>query len=100
MSRQSAWEDAAAVLPETLFQGLLQIGRERLGQLEELRLRRGFPMTALLPGGEIETTGPRVGEEELRQVVENATQASAHTALDRVRQGFVTLRGEIGRAHV
>ena len=93
MSGQSAWEDAAAVLPETLFQGLLQIGRERLEQLEELRLRRGFPMTALLPGGEIETVGPRVGEEELRQVVENATQASAHTALDRVRQGFVTLRG-------
>lgn len=93
LSGQSAWEDAAAVLPETLFQGLLQIGRERLEQLEELRLRRGFPMTALLPGGEIETVGPRVGEEELRQVVENATQASAHTALDRVRQGFVTLRG-------
>ena len=93
LSGQSAWEDAAAVLPETLFQGLLQIGRECLEHLEELRLRRGFPMTALLPGGETETVGPRVGEEELRQVVENATQASAHTALDRVRQGFVTLRG-------
>ena len=34
-----------------------------------------------------------MGEDELRQVVENATQCSAHTALDRVRQGFVTLRG-------
>ena len=50
-------------------------------------------MTALLPEGEAETDGPPIGEDDLRQVVENATQASAHTALDRVRQGFVTLRG-------
>lgn len=50
-------------------------------------------MTALFPDGEAETGGPLIGENELRQVVENATQASAHTVLDRVRQGFVTLRG-------
>lgn len=93
MSGQSAWESAAEVLPSVLLRGLHDIGEEGLEQVEELRLRRGFPMTALLPGGEVETGGPCVGEEELRQVVENATQASAHTALDRVRQGFVTLRG-------
>ena len=50
-------------------------------------------MTALLPEGEAELDTPPVGEDELRQAVENATQSSAHTALDRVRQGFVTLRG-------
>ena len=50
-------------------------------------------MAALLPGGEVEADTPPVDGEELRQVVENATQSSAHTALDRVRQGFVTLRG-------
>ena len=50
-------------------------------------------MTALLPEGEIDTDTPPIGEEDLRQVLENATQSSAHTALDRVRQGFVTLRG-------
>ena len=87
------WEQAAAVLPKQCWNGLCALGGDRLGALEELRLRRGFPMTALLPEGEVETDGPPIGEDDLRQVVENATQASAHTALDRVRQGFVTLRG-------
>ena len=87
------WEQAAAVLPEQRLRSLCALDRDRLDELEELRLRRGFPMTALLPEGEVETDGPPIGEDDLRQVVENATQASAHTALDRVRQGFVTLRG-------
>ena len=81
------------MLPERLLSGLYALGKDRLDELEELRLCRGIPMTALLPEGEAETDGPPIGEDDLRQVVENATQASAHTALDRVRQGFVTLRG-------
>jgi len=93
MDERKPWERAAAVLPEPLLRGLSALGGDRLEGLEELRLRRGFPMTALLPEGEAETDGPPVGGEDLRQVVENATQSSAHTALDRVRRGFVTLRG-------
>ena len=81
------------MLPEQRRNSLCALGGDRLDELEELRLRRGFPMTALFPEGETETDGPPVSEDDLRQVVENATQASAHTALDRVRQGFVTLRG-------
>ena len=93
MDKGKPWEQAAAVLPRSCRDSLCGLGKDRLDGLEELRLRRGFPMTALLPEGEVETDGPPVGEDDLRQVVENATQASAHTALDRVRQGFVTLRG-------
>ena len=93
MDRRKPWEQAASVLPEQRRNSLCAFGMDRLDKLEELRLRRGFPMTALLPGGELETDGPPVVEDDLRQTVENATQASAHTALDRVRQGFVTLRG-------
>ena len=93
MDRRKPWEQAASVLPEQRWNSLCALGGDRLDALEELRLRRGFPMTALLPEGETETDGPPVVEDDLRQVVENATQASAHTALDRVRQGFVTLRG-------
>lgn len=93
MDKRYPWEQAAAVLPEPLRAGLRELGSDRLSELEEVRLRRGFPMTALLPGGEADTDTPPIGEEELRQVLENATQSSAHTALDRVRQGFVTLRG-------
>ena len=93
MDKRKPWEQAASVLPEQRRNSLFTLGRDRLDGLEELRLRRGFPMTALFPEGEAETDGPTIGEDDLRQVVENATQASAHTALDRVRQGFVTLRG-------
>lgn len=93
MDERKPWERAAEVLPGPLLAGLRALGEDRLDALEELRLRRGFSMTALLPQGEVETAGPPVGEDELRQVVENATQASAHTVLDKVRQGFVTLRG-------
>ena len=93
MDKRYPWEQAAAVLPPPLRDGLAALGAERLSGLEEMRLRRGFPMTALLRPGEVELGTAPVGEDELRQVLENATQASAHTALDRVRQGFVTLRG-------
>ena len=93
MEEARPWKKASAVLPGPLMTGLRALGSDRLEWLEELRLRRGFPMTALLSDGEVEISGPVIGEEELRQVVENATQASAHTVLDRVRQGFVTLRG-------
>ncbi len=93
MDERKPWEQAASVLPRPLGSGLRALGEDRLGQLEELRLRRGFPMTALLPEGEAEVDTPPVGEEALRQTVENATQSSAHTALDQVRRGFFTLRG-------
>ena len=93
VDKRKPWEQAAAVLPKQRWNSLCSLDRNRLEELEELRLRRGFPMTALLPEGEVEADGLPIGEDDLRQVVENATQASAHTALDRVRQGFVTLRG-------
>lgn len=93
MDERKPWEQAAAVLPISLRSGLRALGEDRLGRAEEFRLRRGFPMTVLLPEGEAEAGGPPVGEDALRQAVENATQSSAHTALDRVRQGFVTVKG-------
>lgn len=93
MDERKPWEQAAAVLPVPLRSSLGALGEDKLERAEEFRLRRGFPMTVLLSEGEVETGGPPIGEEELRQAVENATQSSAHTALDRVRQGFVTLRG-------
>ena len=93
VDKRKSWEQAASVIPEQRWNSLCALGTNRLDEMEELRLRRSFSMTALLPEGEVETDGPPISEDDLRQVVENATQASAHTALDRVRRGFVTLRG-------
>ncbi len=93
MDKRAAWEQAAEALPKSLRDSLARLDGRRLVEAEEFRLRRGFSMTVLLPEGELEAGGPAVDEEHLRQTLENATQSSAHTVLDRVRRGFVTLRG-------
>lgn len=93
MDKREPWEQAAAALPRSLREELGKIGERRLAEAEEFRLRRGFPLSVLLPEGEREAGEIPVTEDHLRQVLENATQASAHTALDKVRRGFVTLRG-------
>ena len=88
----SPFLQAAAVLPPRLRQCAQQL--EGQAGVEELRLRVGQPMTVLLdgterpvPGGEAVTGG------ELRAVLEIASQASVHAVLERVRGGFVTIRG-------
>ena len=86
------WEEASAVLPTCLRQGLEPLA-DRLPLAEEYRLRRGQPLSVLLPTGEVAAEGPVLTEVHLRQVLEQASQHSAHTVLDRVQRGFVTLRG-------
>ena len=61
MDERKPWEQAASVLPVRLRDGLSALGADRLDGLEELRLRRGFPMTALLYEGEVGTDGPPIG---------------------------------------
>lgn len=90
------FSQAAALLPWELRQGAERLTEGDKSRAEELRLRAGRPPTAVLPEGEIPLPG--CGErivtgEDLRTVLEVATQASAHAVLDRVRDGFVTVRG-------
>ena len=87
------FRQAAALLPPGLRRWAEGLDRERQGRAEELRLRAGRPMTAVLPEGERPLSGEPVRQEELYAVLEIATQASAHTALERVRGGFFTVRG-------
>ena len=84
---------AAEVLPFALRQALDRLDGKWEPQTEELRLRVGYPMTVNLGNREAETDGPAVTEAHLYTVLENASQASAHTVLDQVRHGFVTLKG-------
>lgn len=93
MTRDTALDGAASVLPPTLLKGLDALGRAEWSGTEELRLRRGFPMTVVLSGEERDLGGEPVTERHLREVLENASQASAHTVLEQARNGFVTLRG-------
>ena len=60
---------------------------------EELRLRAGWPMTALIDGAERPLGGPPVKPGELERLVEIASGASLHTVLDQVRRGYLTMEG-------
>ena len=87
------FRQAAALLPPRLRRWAEGLGPAEQGAAEELHLRAGRPMTAVLPEGERPLSGEPVRQEELYAVLEIATQASAHTALERVRGGFFTVKG-------
>ena len=85
--------EAASILPSLLAERLNGLKEGEACQVEELRLRRGYPMSVLLGGRELPVGGAPVTETDLRGVLEAASRASAHTVLEQVKQGFVTLRG-------
>ena len=92
-SGAEAYRQAAQVLPRRLRQEALGLPQEEQEQAEELRLRAGWPMTAVLPEGERPVGGPPVEPEELEQLVEIASRASVHAVLDQVRRGYLTIPG-------
>lgn len=89
------FRQAAALLPSRLRRSAEGLDRQSQMRVEELRLRAGRPMTVVLSEGERTVPGAEsvIRPAELEQVLEIATQASAHTALERVRSGFFTVRG-------
>ena len=89
------FRQAAALLPPRLRRSAEGLDRQSQMRVEELRLRAGRPMTVVLPERERTVPGAEsvIRPAELEQVLEIATQASAHTALERVRSGFFTVRG-------
>lgn len=94
METAAPFDRAVQVLPPGLRRGALELPEEVRSRAEELRLRLGQPMTVLAEGIEREVPGqPPVDREALGAVLEIATRGSAHTALERVRRGFVTIRG-------
>lgn len=86
----------AALLPPHLRRGAEGLSASCQTAAEELRLRNGQPLSVcygdreeIIPA----CRGTPVRSSDLSQVLEIATQASAHTVLDRVKNGFVTVRG-------
>lgn len=94
MSPELPFDQAVMLLPFGLRQIALSMPRAEQVVAEELRLRVGRPLSVTFPAGEALLPGsPPVSPSDLRTVLEIATQASAHTALDKVCHGFVTVRG-------
>lgn len=84
---------AAAVLPYGLRQGVLALPESLLEEVEEFRLRAGQPLTVVTGEEERPVSDQPVGQEELHTTLEVASGASVHTVLDKVRGGYVTIRG-------
>ncbi len=85
---------ASALLPPRLRRQAEGLDRASQAVAEELRLRAGRPLAVVCPRGERPLAGGEpVSPAELEQVVEIATRASAHTALERMRSGFFTVPG-------
>lgn len=88
------FDQAASLLPFGMRQLALSLPQAERAVAEELRLRAGRPLAITLPEGEaILPRCPIISPDDLRTALEIATQASAHTALERIRNGFVTVRG-------
>lgn len=85
--------EAAAVLPLPLAKLLDGLSECEWLRVEELRLRRGYPMSVLLSDGERPVGGAAITERDLRDVLEAASRASVHTVLEQAKRGFITLRG-------
>ena len=89
------FRQAAALLPPHLRRPVERLDGTSQARVEELRLRAGRPLTLVCPEGERTVPGAEapVRSMDLSLVLEIATQASTHTALERVRNGFFTVRG-------
>ena len=92
-NNQQAYEQALQVLPLPLRREALSLPPEDRGRAEELRLRCGQPLTAVLPEGErVLGRGPVTGR-DLEQLLELASRASVHTVLPQLRRGYLTVEG-------
>lgn len=87
------YRQAVRALPPRLRREALSLEEGEQGRVEEVRLRTGWPMSAVFPQGERELGGEPVSGEDLEQLLEIASQASVHTALPQLRQGYLTLEG-------
>lgn len=94
MNPMIPFDQAASLLPFGLRQLALSLPEAERVVAEEFRLRAGRRLSITLSEGEATLPGsPILSTDDLRTSLEIATQASAHAALERVRHGFVTVRG-------
>lgn len=86
------YESAAAILPNRLRKLAMALPEEQKAAAEELRLRAGWPMTVLLPEGEVPMDAV-VEPAELETLCDLATEFSRYAAAETIREGFVPVRG-------
>ena len=93
MRGQDSFENAAALLPGDIRDAARALPGGVKAVAEEFRLRTGLPPAVLTQEGERGMVQRAVTVRDLDSLLEAATRASAHTALESVAAGFVTVRG-------
>ena len=90
--RASRYEAAAAILPSRLRQAALELPAELRSGAEELRLRAGGELTALVGEEEFPLCGS-VTAEELETLCDIAADFSRYAAMETLREGYLSVRG-------
>ena len=87
------FDTALTLVPRPLRQELRRLTYDERCRTEELRLRTGRPVSAVLDDGERSMGGGIVTRDHIDCVLETATRVSAHTAKESIRAGFITAPG-------
>lgn len=89
-------EEKAKLLPSSLRQLLIELGRERCRTMEELRLREGQALSYVAAGREwtpFEWESHIVTAREISWVLEAAGHGSIHAVLEQFKHGFLSVEG-------
>ena len=89
----SPYMTAISYLPEKLRLEALNLSENLQNQAEEIRLRCGSKMTALIGGQETDISEKAVNENDLARLIENATGSSVHSFAETIKNGFIPMRG-------
>ena len=92
-SAAAKYEQACEFLPSRLCVPAMDISREKMAAVEEIRLRVGRPIHLVISEGEFPLSRTRVIGEDLEHVLDRVTEFSRYTAEETLRMGFVTAQG-------
>lgn len=89
----TCFQQAAECLPMRLRTQVNHLPEEVKQQAEEFRLRVGRPLSILTPEGEQRPWTEQVSGEDLETVVNMATEFSRYSAVESLRNGYLSARG-------
>lgn len=84
---------AAAVLPQKIRSAALSLDAETQSRVEEFRLRVGQQLSVVAAGREVSLNSGEISGSDLRFVLGQASQYSAHMVQQQLSAGYLTVKG-------